>query len=520
MYYIIFLLSICSPFFTRASLLSWVFSYDIINEVKLENTKNDDFGSYKLPWKKLRNNSEINGNEFVIKKLFERVGSFDECKSKITSSLTEELNGREINELNGDEYREIQTFLAMTLTACHYYEHNKEFSKVKPNQLSEDQFNIYTQFLIAVEDTIVNQLGHEKWERSVEILVSTLTLNLKFSNDKLDEIGETLQENSIKQREILTKQDTLIVNQDKTMKNQKIFQRKQNQSIKKQQKQHEIQRQTLLKQTEIKIGQQNIIDAHVKVVSIQNKTLVYQHMVTDSMQHFFKTIVKQNDNTLKETSEINGQIVSLVGTTKGLYENIDNLGEKQGEILKLQSKSHAIVSETAKRSNELTAMIRKQQAELTELQMKSEKLANIWGPTLEKLEKASQPYFVQLFYIAFYYALWLIVLRIIAHNYSVSWLIFISSIAIELYVDSVTKENKEKIRCYLMFFSILVRLIVFVGPIRFPKRLDLVSIAFLEINKGVVPNINPYDHPELLELLSLPPSGYEIGEDGELYSIE
>lgn len=177
-------------------------------------------GGYRLPWRPW---STARGaavtpeaeQDKVLVVLFERVGTYTVCKQRIADGLGSELRGRVVEELGNEEQRRLHTHLGLALTNCHLQEHDRQLAEPyrSASEMTGDDFALYTQFLLAVEETMVSQLGHERWQRSVEQMVSTLTGRMAETNADLRGLGVVAAEARDAQQELLEGQGAAVAQQ-------------------------------------------------------------------------------------------------------------------------------------------------------------------------------------------------------------------------------------------------------------------------------------------------------------------
>ena len=137
--------------------------------------------SYRLPWRKF----ERKDTKVVTKHIFDRIGTYDKCKRQVGDSINVKLGPeRTLEDLDNIEQRKLQIFLGLSLTTCHLREHGRDVMYDSTETMSPEDFAIYTQFLLAIEDTLVSKLGHERWQRSVEMLVTTVSTQLESTSVK------------------------------------------------------------------------------------------------------------------------------------------------------------------------------------------------------------------------------------------------------------------------------------------------------------------------------------------------
>ncbi len=170
--------------------------------------------SYRLPWRFWRNDNNLynkkQNEQKAIAKLFERVATLSKCKQSVADGINRELHGRLIEDLNENEQRTLHTRVALALTNCHLCEHGRggrssdsfDIKYNNPDEMSDTDFSIYTQFLLGVEDTFISQLGHERWQRSVEQLVSTMFEELQTTHSELEKLKDLSKEGVTLQRKV------------------------------------------------------------------------------------------------------------------------------------------------------------------------------------------------------------------------------------------------------------------------------------------------------------------------------
>lgn len=457
--------------------------FSLVSWFSTTSNDNSDLGKYSLPWKKLKQEEHNSIN--VPNLIFERVNTFDNCKRRVGDFVVNELGDKSIEELVDIELRELQIDTSYELTKCHFEEHGRKLYASTPADMSEDEFAIYTQFVLAIEDTIVNRILHERWQKSVEILVTETTRQLEFVGYKLNSFSDDMKALSESQNKTLEMQVTTLETANKTLEIQAVAVKNTNKTL-------ELQNRTLRSQNEsLKLQNASLLKTNETLI-LQSETIKNQEKIRVDTEKHFENIQKGTDKIGK------------------LVDDLEMFSLNQERLLKAQERTNKKMTETAQASENIATMLAEQQEAILESQRQTEELFSIWKPMLNKLDQISRPWFWDLCHRSFYFFIWAMFLRL-SHANNFSWLTYIAAIGIDISTDI---DNMDLVRHGMVVFSLFCFSFTY---IRFkPNRNNYtLANALSDIDKGIVPKKVKMTQ-DIKNLLMQAPPGYYISNDGSL----
>jgi len=148
----------------------------------ITSTSNEeDAERYTLPWKPWLED-KMASESVSPKQLFERLAAVNGCRQTTADSL---LGPQKLKSVNGQTKKHLFDKIALALTNCHLSDHGRGPSHyVDSFSMTEAHFSIFTQMLLSVE-RLASELEHERWQRSVEDLVTVLYSETRAASNKL-----------------------------------------------------------------------------------------------------------------------------------------------------------------------------------------------------------------------------------------------------------------------------------------------------------------------------------------------
>lgn len=506
-----------------------------------------DLGSYRLPWRPWQNPGVGGGGALatdddknsaaekeqqkVLVILFERVGTYSVCKQRIADGLSSELQGRTVEQLDNEEQRALHTNIGLALTNCHLHEHGREIQGGElyrsADEMTTDDFALYTQFLLAVEDTLVSQLGHERWQRSVEQLVGTLSQQLQTASVDMRGLEKLTEATRVAQQEVRRGQDVSLI----------------------------IQKETRVAQVASLVLQQEAREVQAYSVAIQNETLVKQQRVQELVESTAR-VGEAHFSRLHEAARAGEeQVHKLLLATQGVAIVAAQVGEQQGVLIRGQKEMEDVLSTAAATSQDIAEMMGGQHALLLEVQQQSNDLVGAWKPALDAVHAASTTggFFdglqVVLFYFLWATVLWLV--PAVAKPYQlggVANLVLVVSAGVECYapVDKTTMAQARTVVSTASAIGLVVAMVVrALGLDRLlAEALEdhnlyalgchtvnssdhspggaqaFIDALLTDVGRGNSPRLVIDSCPALLDLLSEAPPGYLYDEEGDLVACD
>mmetsp|Transcript_8980 Transcript_8980/g.16859 ORF Transcript_8980/g.16859 Transcript_8980/m.16859 type:complete len:445 (-) Transcript_8980:895-2229(-) len=155
--------------------------------------------------------------------LFDRLGPMDSCRRLVADRMIEKLShSMDPDDMDAESKKQWYDALALSLTNCHLDSHGRDAQYTGTFEMTEAHFSLYTQFLLAVEH-ISSEMEHERWQRSVENLVTELHSGSTRAKESIRSILSMATRGIDNQEQLLRAQKRLRSSMRLSIKHQKRF---------------------------------------------------------------------------------------------------------------------------------------------------------------------------------------------------------------------------------------------------------------------------------------------------------
>eukprot|EP00924_Labyrinthula_sp_SR-Ha-C_P007427 snap_masked-scaffold_24-processed-gene-2.45-mRNA-1 protein AED:1.00 eAED:1.00 QI:0/-1/0/0/-1/1/1/0/506 len=269
---------------------------------------------YSTPSKK--NNPDF----YEVEQIFSRVGFLDECRQSIGNILLQESDCKNLN--SNEERKSWREEFTLQVTNCHLASHNRPSYHCRNkkqcfDKMTESDFQIYSMFYLAAE-RICFEINQDRWQTSVEELISVLHKNTIISNQNIQELSVNTDNILHVNGQIQDQQNVFFSDMQE--------QTKQTFQVLKQQK-YELERGLETSEATLKelfLHQENLSKTQEKSLDvIVNRTEAVQDLISKNVMHKLQELGEYSSSISSELKESTFLLVENSKSMKKLQENID-----------------------------------------------------------------------------------------------------------------------------------------------------------------------------------------------------